>query len=105
MIDILTLAGIVIVCLVVWFVIFIPVADMRAPKFRGKIEPEQPWPSPPAPSGLYPTVDCGEYRAILADNPSEWLTLRVHYALEAAENIVAEQRARIAELESERGAT
>jgi len=57
----LTLAAIVIVGLVVWFVIFIPVADMRAPKFKGKIEPEQPWPAPPAPPGPYLTVDCDEY--------------------------------------------
>lgn len=60
MIALLIIAAIVIVCVVVWFSIFIRVADVRTPK-QGKVEPEKPWPAPPA--DLCPT--CGRDLACL----------------------------------------
>ena len=56
MIAPLIIAAIVIACVVAWFLIFIRVSDVRTPK-PGRIEPEKPWPAPPAP-GLCPT--CGK---------------------------------------------
>lgn len=61
--DFLIPAAIVAVCIYVWFLVFVPVARIHPPQ-RGKIEPEQPWPAPPAPPGLCPT--CGKDRARLA---------------------------------------
>lgn len=62
MIALLIIAACVIACVLLWFLIFIRVADLRTPK-TSKIAPEQPWPAPPPAPGLCPT--CGKDMARL----------------------------------------
>lgn len=62
MIALAVIAVILIVCVIVWFLIFIKVADLRTPK-PAKIEPEKPWPAPPPAPGL--CLTCGKDMARL----------------------------------------